>query len=165
MIDIASKLFPNILTIVTQLCASLVIFVMYKKYVHDHVIRFLDDKQQMMVDATEKAKAVDLEAKKQREQLNQEREIMKRDMESYRLTLERKAKQEYDAQVKAAANEIARRNEASLQQINKEKEAMLKEVKEHAVDLAYAMSERALKEFEIGSDVSLDQIQRKLDSQ
>lgn len=165
MIDIASKLFPNVLTLITQLCASFVIYVMYKKYVHDHVIRFLDDKQQMMVDATEKAKAIDLEAQKQKELLNIERETMKRDMESYRLTLERKAKQEYDAQVKAASNEIARRNEASLQQINKEKEAMLQEVKEHAVDIAYMMSERALKEFEIDPTLSLDLIQRKLDNQ
>lgn len=165
MIDIASKLFPNILTIFTQLCASLVIFVVYKKYVHDHVIRYLDEKRQMMVDANEKAKEIEIQSLKQKEVLNRERESMKRDMESYRLTLERKAKREYDEKVKAAANEIARRNEASLQQINKEKEAMLQEVREHAVGLAYSMSEKALKDLDLSNTDAIERLQRKLDRQ
>lgn len=165
MIDIASKLFPNILTIITQLCASLIIYIMYKKHIHEHVIRYLKEREVMMREATEKALAVEKEAALNREKIQEERALMKKDLESYRLTLERKAKREYQDQVKAASVEIARRNEAAIQQINKEKNAMLQEVKEHAIEIAYAMSSATLQDLNISETDTLNALERKLDEQ
>jgi F-type H+-transporting ATPase subunit b len=44
MFDISEQLFPNLITILVQLCATGVIFIMYKKYLHQIVLDFIDKK-------------------------------------------------------------------------------------------------------------------------
>lgn len=162
MIDIASKLFPNVLTILTQLCATGIIYIMYKKHIHSHVIAYLDARQAMMEEATQRAKEVKDIAEKQQKQLEEQQAKMKSDLEAYKLGLEQQAQKDYQEKLRIASLDIARRKEAANLQIERDKIAMVKEVENHAVDLAMALTQKTMQEIEINDDQLLKSFERKL---
>lgn len=56
-VDILEKLIPNILTMITQLAATGVIFIMYKKYLHSPVMDYLDAREEAREKELQEAEA------------------------------------------------------------------------------------------------------------
>lgn len=147
MVDIASKLFPNLLTLITQLIATGIIYFLYRKYVHQHVLNFLDqqaaeiDKAQNYArvveeDAAEKEKRLEAEHQEKIEQLRKAQQAMKKVAEKEKEAILQQAEAERLAMLAEARSQIA-----------KEKQQMIQEVEAHVLDLAVSITERTLQNY------------------
>ncbi len=163
MPDIKALLFPNILTILVQLCATGVIFLVYKKYLHEPVLKIMDKKasdfqaayteieklnQQQAEDKIlfEKEKASQLDA------LEKSKQMMLKDIETMREKL-----------VEETHMDVARMKSQASEAIAKEKAAMLKEVEKEIVDVAYVMTEKVLEGYRFDETEMLQALEKEMD--
>lgn len=143
-IDVATQLFPNPLTIVVQLLATTIIFVVAKKYLfkygRDFLIKRQNKMQEVLDDAHNKQKEAEAYLADAKEDLDKARMVA--------ADLEVKAKGEaMDMREKLIEDA---KNEADLiidranrQVVAKQKEAE-KELKQHIVDVALLASQKLL---------------------
>ena len=147
MVDIAEKLFPNLLTFLTQLAATGIIYLLYRKYVHEHVMNYLDKQadelsraqnyaKEVEEDATAKSKELDTEYEKRIEQLRRSEEMMRKEAQQERAEIIRRAEEERELLLRNAHLEI-----------EKDREALLREVEKHVLDLAVNVTERTLESY------------------
>ena len=147
MVDIAEKLFPNLLTLLTQLAATGIIYLLYKKYVHEHVMAYLDKQaaelsaaqnyaKEVEEEATAKSRELDAEYEKRIEQLRRSEEMMRKEAQQERAAIIRRAEEEREVLLQNAQIEIG-----------KDREALLREVEKHVLDLAVNVTERTLESY------------------
>lgn len=140
MPDIASKLFPNVTTIIIQLLSTGVLFLVFKKYLWVPVqnyfakrAEFIEGTVNEAKDMNEKARELMEESEEQsRQAAVQYREIVnlaKEDALKTKATIQDQANQEYKAKLDQARREI----EAERVQA---KAAMKQEIVEVAIDVA-----------------------------
>ena len=140
MPDIASKLFPNVTTIIIQLLSTGVLLLVFKKYLWVPVqnyfakrAEFIEGTVNEAKDMNEKARALMEESEEQaRQAAVQYREIVnlaKEDALKTKATIQEQANQEYKAKLDQARREI----EAEKAQA---KAAMKQEIVEVAIDVA-----------------------------
>ena len=152
MVDIAEKLFPNLLTFLTQLAATGIIYLLYRKYVHEYVMKYLDKQaadlnaaqnyaKEIEEDATRKSKFLDDEYKERLEQLRRSEERMRKEAEQQREKILRRAEEEREVLLRNAHIEI-----------EKDREALLREVEKHVLDLAINVTERTLESYSYDDD-------------
>lgn len=136
MPDIASKLFPNVTTIIIQLLSTGVLLLVFKKYLWVPVqnyfakrAEFIEGTVNEAKDMNEKARALMEESEEQaRQAAVQYREIVnlaKEDALKTKATIQEQANQEYKAKLDQARREI-----------EAEKAAMKQEIVEVAIDVA-----------------------------
>lgn len=147
MVDIAEKLFPNLLTFLTQLAATGIIYLLYRKYVHEHVMNYLDKQadelskaqnyaKEVEEEATVKSKELDAEYETRIEQLRRSEEMMRKEAQQERAAIIRRAEEEREHLLRNAHIEI-----------EKDREALLREVEKHVLDLAVNVTERTLESY------------------
>ncbi len=147
MVDIAEKLFPNLLTLLTQLAATGIIYLLYRKYVHEHVMTYLDKQaaelnaaqnyaKEVEEEASVKSQELDAEYEKRIEQLRRSEEMMRKEAQQERAGILRRAEEEREALLRNAQIEI-----------EKDREALLREVEAHVLDLAVNVTERTLESY------------------
>lgn len=140
MPDIASKLFPNVTTIIIQLLSTGVLLLVFKKYLWVPVqnyfakrAEFIEGTVNEAKDMNEKARALMEESEEQaRQAAVQYREIVnlaKEDALKTKATIQEQANQEYKAKLDQARREI----EAEKAQA---KAVMKQEIVEVAIDVA-----------------------------
>ena len=140
MPDIASKLFPNVTTIIIQLLSTGVLLLVFKKYLWVPVqnyfakrAEFIEGTVNEAKDMNEKARALMEESEEQaRQAAVQYREIVnlaKEDALKTKATIQEQANQEYKAKLDQARREI----EAEKAQA---KAAMKQEIVEVSIDVA-----------------------------
>ena len=145
MVDIAEKLFPNLLTFLTQLAATGIIYLLYRKFVHEHVMNYLDKQadelstaqnyaKEVEEEATAKSRELDAEYEKRIEQLRRSEEMMRKEAQQERAAIIRRAEEEREVLLQNA-------------QIEKDREALLREVEKHVLDLAVNVTERTLESY------------------
>lgn len=147
MVDIAEKLFPNLLTLLTQLAATGIIYLLYKKYVHEHVMAYLDKQaaelsaaqnyaKEVEEEAAKKSNALDADYEKRTEQLRRSEELMRKEAQQEREEIIKRAEEEKEVILRSARIEI-----------DKDQEALLREVERHVLDLAVNVTERTLESY------------------
>ena len=147
MVDIAEKLFPNLLTFLTQLAATGIIYLLYRKYVHEHVMNYLDKQadelskaqnyaKEVEEEATVKSKELDAEYETRIEQLRRSEEMMRKEAQQERAAIIRRAEEEREHLLRNAHIEI-----------EKDREVLLREVEKHVLDLAVNVTERTLESY------------------
>ena len=147
MVDIAEKLFPNLLTFLTQLAATGIIYLLYRKFVHEHVMNYLDKQadelstaqnyaKEVEEEATAKSRELDAEYEKRIEQLRRSEEMMRKEAQQERAAIIRRAEEEREVLLQNAQIEI-----------EKDREALLREVEKHVLDLAVNVTERTLESY------------------
>ena len=147
MVDIAEKLFPNLLTLLTQLAATGIIYLLYKKYVHEHVMAYLDKQaaelsaaqnyaKEVEEEAAKKSNALDADYEKRTEQLRRSEELMRKEAQQEREEIIKRAEEEKEMILRSARIEI-----------DKDREALLREVERHVLDLAVNVTERTLESY------------------
>ena len=152
MVDIADNLFPNLLTFLTQLAETGIIYLLYRKYVHEYVMKYLDKQaadlnaaqnyaKEIEEDATRKSKVLDDEYKERLEQLRRSEERMRKEAEQQREKILRRAEEEREVLLRNAHIEI-----------EKDREALLREVEKHVLDLAINVTERTLESYSYDDD-------------
>lgn len=147
MVDIAEKLFPNLLTFLTQLAATGIIYLLYRKFVHEHVMNYLDKQadelstaqnyaKEVEEEATAKSRELDAEYEKRIEQLRRSEEMMRKEAQQERAAIIRRAEEEREVLLQNAQIEI-----------EKDREALLREVEKHVLDLAVNVTEKTLESY------------------
>lgn len=161
-IDIAEKLIPNLLTMLAQLCATGILFFLYKKYVHSWVLNYLAKKEAKLKEAEELAAEVESKARQQERELEAQRLQMKASMEKMQESMERSLQEERTQMLAQTKAENKRLSEQAQQQIERDKKQMQKDVEEYAVGLAMTLTERVLENYELSEQTILNALKLEM---
>ena len=161
-VDILEKLVPNLLTMITQLAATGVIFIMYKKYLHNPVTKYLDarkfQREEDLVSASlskTKAKELQMETKVEYENARTEisalREKMLHDAEVEKERIIASAKVEIDM--------LKKRNDQILEN---ERIRLYSEVNTHLLDVASEINKKVLEDYSYNDEEMLSALQKEM---
>lgn len=147
MFDIADKLFPNILTLLTQLGATGVIYLLYRKYLHEPVMNYLDSQAEELDEARNLAENIEEKALAKEKELELEHQRNIESLERSETALKKESQRERDEILKQAKERSQRMMEQSKLEIEKEKQAMLVELENYVLETATDVAERALENY------------------
>jgi F-type H+-transporting ATPase subunit b len=147
MVDIADKLFPNIMTILVQLAATGVIYLLYRKYVHEHVLNYLDNQAAELNRAQLYAEEVEEEADQKSQALQAEHEAKKEQLRKQQELMRREAEEEKQAILQRAEAERNNMLQQAQVKIEKDRQDLLTEVEKHVLDLAVDVTEKTLERY------------------
>jgi F-type H+-transporting ATPase subunit b len=145
-VDIIGKLIPNPLTMIVQLCSTLVLFLLAKKFLWPSVSKFLDarsEKMQSDLNESEKAKQ-DAFADRQKalEQLNEASDKADQIVSA----AVKQAKEEKAGILAQADREASAARKKAHDQIEAERQAMYDDMKREMVEVALAAAGKLLGE-------------------
>lgn len=152
MFDIANKLFPNILTLLAQFAATGVIYVLYRKYLHEPVMSYLDQQAEELNEAQNFATTVEQEALEKEKQLEVEHQEKLEALRRSQQAMKREAEQEREKVLKQAQEQRKQIMEQTELEIEKKKIALLKEVEDYVLELAVDVSARTLENYSYDED-------------
>ena len=150
MVDIAEKLFPNLLTLFTQLAATGIIYFLYRKYVHQFVLNFLDKQAAELDKAQNYASVVEEGAAENAKRLEAEHQEKVEQLRKSQLAMRKMA--EKDAMLAEARNDLA-----------KERQQMIQEVEAHVLDLAISITERTLENYSYNEEEVFQVLETELE--
>ncbi len=147
MFDIADKLFPNVLTLLTQLGATGVIYLLYRKYLHEPVMNYLDTQAEELDEAQNLADNVEKQAiaKEKELELSYQRNI--ETLARSEQALKKESQREREEILRQAEERRQRLMEQTELEIEKQKQAMLIELEDHILETAVSVAERALENY------------------
>ena len=134
-IDILSQLIPNPITMVVQLCSTLVLFLLMKKFLWTSVQNFLGKRADKMQSDLEESEALKKAASVDREKASQELG-----------EASNKSQQIVDAAIKEAKAQKEAQNtmQKAEDRINKQKIEMVASMQKEMVDIAMAATEKLI---------------------
>ena len=147
MLDIADKLFPNILTLLTQLGATGVIYLLYRKYLHEPVMSYLDAQAEELDKAQGLAEDVEREAKEKEQELELAYQRNIDTLARSEKALKIESQRERDEILKLAAERSKIIMEQTELEIEKERAMMLKELEDYVLETAVSVAERTLENY------------------
>ena len=143
-IDIIGQLLPNLTTMLVQLCSTLVLFLVIKKFLWRSVVNMLDARAEYMQAELTKADELKAEAEKK----NSEAKVTIKEAANTARELVENAKTESaqlkDKLMKDAKAEADEKIESARRQIEHEKKQMQDEVAKEIVNVAMAATEKLL---------------------
>ena len=162
MFDISGQLFPNIITLLVQLCATAVIFVLYRKFLHEPVLKILDKKAdafQKSYQEIETLKEEQIQVKalfeqdkiKQQELLEQTKQHMLDELAQMRATLLEQMEREVTQMKQTAEEELAQ-----------EKLKMLADVEQHVVTVAATLTSKVLEGYTFDESQIVHTLEREM---
>ena len=163
-IDIAQKLMPNLLTMAAQLGATFVIFLMYKKYLHEPVQEYLEKRSELIESEVKEAEALKLESRKLKEEQRHE----------YVVAMERLKKIEGDMMTDAEAKrkdiiasaqvEIDRRQAALQKEYELEKKKLYTEVQQYMLEVAVDVNRKVLQDATLNDTKMMDDLAKEMNA-
>ncbi len=145
-VDIASQLFPNVTTLLVQLCATLLLFIVVKVFLWKPVMKFFEAREEKMqsdLDASENAKQ---EALKDRQTaLSQLKEASDKADQMIEAA-QKQAKQEKDAILLSAQKEANATRKKAQEQIEAERQSMYDDMKKEMVNVALAAASKIMED-------------------
>jgi F-type H+-transporting ATPase subunit b len=145
-VDIVSQLVPNPLTMIVQLCSTLVLFLLAKKFLWPSVKRYLDarsEKMQSDLNESEKAKQ---DAFSDREKAKVQLNEASGKAEEIVSAAIRQAKDEKANILEQADREAEAARKRAEEQINAERQAMYADMKKEMVDIAMSAAGKLIGE-------------------
>lgn len=148
MVDIADKLFPNLLTFFTQIAATGIIYLLYRKYLHEPAMDYLGGQAEKLNEAHIFAEKVEEEAvlksKELEEEHRQQVDRLKRTQEA----METEAKRERDRILEAATHEKELMLEHAQNEIEIQRAELITEVEDYLLQVALQLTERTLENYD-----------------
>ncbi len=148
MVDITDKLFPNLLTLLVQLAATGVIYFLYRKYLHEPVMAYLDRQAEDLNKAHKYAEQVEEEALAKTQQLELEHQEKVEQMKRAQQALEAEAKRERDKILEQATLEKDIMLEQAQNEIEIQRAELITEVEDYLLDVALKLTERTLENYD-----------------
>ena len=145
-IDIQGNLFPNPLTMLTQLLATLIIFLMFKKFLWKPVKQILARRTQAMNDELEQAQQTRASAQAYLDQAQQEVEKARDAGRQIVSEARAEADELREATLRDADTKARRRLDAAEAEIAQKEREMRQELQDEVADLAILATERLLRE-------------------
>lgn len=143
-VDIVGQLVPNPVTMITQLCSTLVLFLLAKKFLWKYVQRFLDarsDKMQADLADSEKAKQDALsDRKKAQEELSQASGKAQDIIDA----AVKEGNSEKESILAQASQEASAERQKAHRQIEQERSQMYDSLKKDMVDVAMAATNKLI---------------------
>lgn len=152
-VDIAGQLFPNPLTMVVQLCSTLLLFFLMKRFLWASVKQFMSqraEKMQSDLTAGEQAKQ---EALSDRKQASQQLALASEKSEEIVKAAVKQAKEEKEIILAQAKKEAAATYKKAQEQIEAERVEMYRSMQKEMVDIAMTAASKLIGE---KSDEALD---------
>lgn len=163
MPDILNKLIPNPMTVLVQLAATFIIYLIYKKFLHQPVVDYLDARAKEMKEAEGYADKVEQDAKKRQEQLKAEHKKALENVERLRAQTIKDIDSEREKLLNNAHAESDRILQRASEQIDASREAMIKEVEDHALDLAISITKRTLQDVDVNEEETFKSLEAEMD--
>lgn len=143
-IDIIGQLLPNWITMLVQLCSTLVLFLVIKKFLWKSVVNMLETRAEYMQAELTKADELKAEAEK----MNSEAKVTIKEAGNTARELVENAKTESaqlkDKLMKEAKAEADNKLDSARRQIEQERNQMRADVAKEIVDVAMAATEKLL---------------------
>lgn len=143
-IDVIGQLLPNPITMLVQLCSTLVLFLVIKKYLWKSIVNMLEARSEAM--QAELTKATEL--KDEAEKMNSDAKVTIKEAGNKARELVENAKTESaqlkEKLMKEAKAEADNKLEAARREIDHERNQMREEVAKEIVDVAMAATEKLL---------------------
>ncbi len=161
--DVVSKLFPNVLTMLTQLLATGVIYVLYKKYLHEPVLNYLDARSQLVADELSSANDLKEEALAIKAQSEAEYKELYAEIAVIKEKLVADAHKEHERLLEASKKEVAQMKEQSAKALEAEKSQMYDELYANLLDVATTINERVLRDTNFHDEDMLKALQKEIE--
>ena len=143
-IDILSQLIPNPITMVVQLCSTLVLFLLMKKFLWTSVQNFLGKRADKMQSDLEESEALKKAASVDREKASQKLGEASNKSQQIVDAAIKEAKAQKDAILQEAQKEAQNTMQKAEDRINKQKIEMVASMQKEMVDIAMAATEKLI---------------------
>lgn len=163
MFDIADKLFPNLLTLFAQLSATGIIYLLYRKYLHEPVMSYLDAQSEELDKAQHLAEEIEQEALAKEKELVDEHQRSIEALERSREAMRRQVEKEREEILKQAELRSQLMIEQAEFEIEKQKVTMINEVEKHVLDIAANIAERTLENYSYSEEDVLQSLEAELE--
>ena len=163
MPDIKELLFPNVLTVLVQLCSTGVIFLLYKKYLHEPVLKILDKKAEDYQSAYTEIQKLNQQQVLERQKFENEKASQQDALERSKQRMLQDIEAMREQLIDETNQDITRMKHQATEAIRKEKEAMLKEVEQELVSVAYGMTEKVLEGYRFDEEEMLSALAKEMD--
>lgn len=161
-IPIDEKLIPQILTMLAQLCATGVIFIMYKKYMHEPVMKFLDARAEKMQSDLADAEVLKQESLELREKAKKEHESVVSGAKALELQMLEGAKKERQSIIDSAQDSINAQRKRLEDDFKQERQDLYSEVSSKMVGLAVDVNRKVLHDVNFDHDSMIKDIEKAM---
>lgn len=161
--DIVSKLFPNALTMLIQLLSTGVIYLLYKNFLHEPVLAYLDKRANYVADELSDAESLKAEAILMKEKSDEEYANAYKEVALLKDKLISDAHKEHQRLLEDSKVEIAALRAQNEKALVLEREQMHKEVYASLLDVATVINEKVLAETHFNEDEMLTALQKEID--
>ncbi|CAM4235367.1 ATP synthase F0 subunit B [Erysipelothrix inopinata] len=161
-LNIAEKLFPQIATMLAQLGATFVIYLMYRKYLYEPVQKYLDKRATVMEEEMDEAKKLKEESLRIKEQSDEAYVVAMDKLKEVEKTMLAQAEKERAAIVESAQDEIRRQENQLKQDFEQDKKMFYKEMSQYLLETAVSVNQKVLEDQDIDSDTLIPDFQKEL---
>ena len=140
--DVSAKIFPSVSAVVTQLLATLVLFIIVRKFLWGPAMDFIEKRKSFVDENLRSARELQEQAEKQ---FAESEEAIKKSYHEARAIVEDakvKAMNEQDAIIAKAVNEARLKKEQADREIEQEKVRAQKEMREEIIEVALAAAQK-----------------------
>lgn len=170
MLDIADKLFPNLLTLLAQLAATGILYLLYRKYLHQPVMDYLDRQAEDLNEAHHYARQVEEEAQVKTQELELEHQKQVERLKRTQEAMEAEANRERDKIIEQAEYEKEIMLEQAQNEIEIQRAELIAEVEDYLLEVALQLTERTLENYDYDEtevyhslEVELEQMNNETD--
>lgn len=161
-IDIAEKLIPQALTMLAQLCATGIIFVMYRKYLHEPVMNYLDKRSLKMQTDLQDAERLKEEGLLLREKAKEEHASVVNNAKTLESQMLEVARQERQAIIDSAQDAIDAQRKRLEADFVQERQDLYDEVSSQMVSLAVDVNRKVLADIEFDHASMVQDIEKAM---
>lgn len=158
-IDIADKIFPQILTVLAQLCSTGIIFIMYAKFLHEPVMKYLDARSEKMEMDLLEAERLREESLLLREKAREEHSSVVTNAKTLESQMLEAAKQERQAIIDSAQDAIESQKKRLEDDLAQERQDLYDEISSQMVSLAVDVNRKVLMDVEFDHDAMVKDIE------
>ena len=140
--DVSAKIFPSVSALITQLLATLVLFIIVRKFLWAPGMELIEKRKAFIEENVKNAREMQMKAEKA---LSESEEAIKASYQEARLIVEDakvKAMNEQDAIIAKAVNEARLKKEQADREIEQEKARAQKEMREEIIEVALAAAQK-----------------------
>lgn len=163
-IDIANLLFPNIVTVIVQLLATGVIYLLYKKYLHEPVQKYLTTRADLIASELSEAEAMrDSAVHKNAKAVKEYQEAMDKikDVEKQMI---KDAQAQKKTIIASAQVEIDRREAQLEQDFQEERAALYREAQQYVLEVAVDLNRKVLENVTVDDTQMMDALAKEMNA-
>lgn len=162
MFDIAEQLFPNPITMAVQLCATAVLFIIYRRFLHQPVLKLLNKKSDEFQDEFSKTEALRREQVELRIAIDEEKQRQFDQAEETKLILLSELASIRENEMKKLQHELVAHKERSTQALELERKKMMESLENQVLTLATAMLAKVLEGYSFNEDEMIRSLEQEM---